>query len=422
MSRIIIYPSEIKGDVNIVSSKSLSHRYLIAASLAKGESKITNVLKSKDLDATINVLKNLCVDISSKDDINYLVRSNGLNPTDKTLDVYESGSTLRFIIPLLWLFSNESSIKMQEGLSVRPLTIYNDIANKYQYKLTKLNNQLKVSGPLKSGVYEIDGSISSQFISGLLFALPLVNGDSKIIIKNHLASKSYIDLTLDVLDKTGIKIEINRNEFIIKGNQNYQAIDTEIEGDYSAAAFFIVLAILKNIEFTINNLSEKSLQGDKEILNIIKKMGVKYSFNGNKLTIYKHETLNAPVIDLMNIPDLGPILMVLASSIDSVTVFKNISRLKIKESDRLQAIKNNLEKQGVIFNIQEEELFITGVKSFKGNQVFDTYNDHRIAMALAVYGLCSENEVILNDYTVVEKSYPCFFEDIKNIGGIVKND
>lgn len=423
MDKITIYKSKLTGSINIAPSKSLSHRYMIAASLSNEKSIIENVLVSEDLTATINILKNFGVSIIKKNDNTFEIFKNKLIAPKTKLDANESGSTLRFLIPYAWMFKEEIIFTGKDSLGKRPLSIYEEISKNHNYKFKKTNNNFPiiVKGPLKSGQYIIDGSVSSQFISGLLFVLPILEGNSKIIIKDKMASKGYIDLTLQVLSEAGIKIDYKDNTFFINGNQKYLPLTKKVEGDYSQAAFFIVAAIINKSNLIINNLNENSLQGDMKILDIIKNMGIEYKFNDDCLTIFKSNlNLNVTEIDLYDIPDLGPILMVLAASINKTTVFKNIDRLYIKESNRLEAMRINLEKQGVKFIIENNTLFLTGVNKFLGNVTFDTFNDHRIAMALAILATNAEKPVILNDYTVVNKSYPNFFEDLSKIGGIIK--
>lgn len=421
MDNIIVSKSTLKGEIDAISSKSLSHRYMISASLAKGTSHVSNVLDSVDLTATIDILKNLGVMITNTGN-DYIIKSEGLKPSNLNLNAYESGSTIRFFIPLAWLFNSYSTFIGSSILGSRPLSVYEDIAKEFKYELIKTNDNfpIKVKGPLRSGKYHIDGSISSQFVTGLLFSLPLVDGDSVISFKDEIASKSYIDLTVDVLKQSGIKIEEVNNTYIIKGNQEYQVINTKVEADYSQIAFFIVASIITNSHLKINNLNFESLQGDKAILDIVEQMGVKLIKVDESLIIKPVNNLKTITIDLYDIPDLGPILMVLASSINDTTTFLNIDRLYIKESNRLRAMQLNLEKQGVKFDIKDNTLKLTGVSEFKGNVTFETFNDHRIAMALSVYALNAKNPVTVKDYSVVSKSYPLFYEDLAKIGGVVE--
>jgi len=424
MKQIKILPSTIFGKVKIISSKSLSHRYLICAALSKKKVKIENIMIADDIDATISVLKNLDVKIEINNNNNNnnnntcLVFASNLNYNGKILDVRNSGSTLRFFIPLLWgLGENLVTIKLGSSLAKRPLDEYFEIADKMDYKLEKKDNLLLLGKKLKPGNYFLKGNISSQFISGLLFALPLLGENSKIIIEKNLVSTHYINLTLDVLKKSGIKIEKNNNEFLIAKNQKYNLKNIKVEGDFSQAAFFIVIAVIKNVELKIEGLNKNSLQGDKKILEIIQNMGVEYYFESDILTIKKHQKLVTGTIDLANIPDLGPILFILAGSINETTIFTNYERLIIKESNRLAVSLEILKKEGVEITFEGNFLKIKGVNEFYGNKTFDSFDDHRIVMALSVYGICSKKGVIINNYQAVEKSYPNFFDDLKLIGG-----
>lgn len=421
MGNVIINKSTLSGEIDAISSKSLSHRYMIAASLARGTSYVSNVLDSVDLTATIDILKNLGINITNKGN-DYKIVSTGLNVSNLNLNAYESGSTIRFFIPIAWLFNSYSTFIGSTTLGSRPLSVYDEIAKEFNYKLVKTNGNfpIKVKGPLRSGTYHIDGSISSQFVTGLLFSLPLVDGNSVISFKDEIASKSYIDLTVDVLKQSGIIIREENNKYLIEGNQKYQVINNVVEADYSQVAFFIVASIITNSTIKINNLNFDSLQGDKAILDIVEQMGVTL-IKANKTLIIKPSGILKPIIiDLYDIPDLGPILMVLASSLNDTTTFLNIDRLYIKESNRLRAMQLNLEKQGIKFDIKDNTLKLTGVSEFKGNVTFETFNDHRIAMALSVYALNAKKPVTIKDYPVVSKSYPLFYEDLVKIGGIVE--
>ncbi|MDY0276637.1 MAG: 3-phosphoshikimate 1-carboxyvinyltransferase [Acholeplasma sp.] len=424
MKSLEILESKITGTINIVASKSLSHRYVIAGSLARGESRIVNVLESKDLEATITILKIFGVRIRKENNTYYIDGTNFQIPKD-ILYANESGSTLRFLIPIAWLFDEEVVFDGKASLGIRPLTVYEQIAHDFGYQLVKKDNSFPITtkGPLRSGEYVVDGSISSQFFSGLLFALPLVKGDSIIVIKGGLSSKGYVDLTLDVLKEAGIVIEKNDNVFTIKGNQTYQPLTKEIEGDYSQAAFFIVAAIITNRELTIKGLNKNSKQGDREILTIINKIGVDYCWDKNDdLVIKRWIKTKDTVIDLNDIPDLGPVLMVLSSVINNETKFLNVHRLKIKESNRLDAMLKNLEKLNVKYQLVGNELIINGGIKLDKKVIFETYNDHRIAMALSVLGLIADKGIIINDYEVINKSYPSFYQDLERIGGKIKYD
>ena len=405
-----ISPSKLTGRIEIVSSKSLSHRYLLAASLAEGISQIDNILESDDLVATQKALRSLGIKI------NYNQVSGGkLRVINNIIDCNESGTTLRFLVPIVMLTNEEVTFIGKGRLLSRPLSVYEELFNNQYYFKHLSNEKLVVKGKLKSGEYLIDGSVSSQFISGLLFALPLIDGDSKLILKNSLESKPYVNLTIEILNKFGIKINEIDTGYEVKGNQVYQAGQFTVEGDYSQAAFWIVAATL-NDQITIDNLDPNSSQGDKEILEILTKMGGKYKFNDQSLIVYQSETKGI-TIDLAHIPDLGPILMILASLSKGKTTFLNVNRLKIKESDRLLAMKDALIRLGVKIKLMENQAVITGQPELVGDVELSTYGDHRIAMALAIAATRTKGYIKLDDASVINKSYPTFFKDYQKLGG-----
>lgn len=400
----IVKKSMLKGQIDVISSKSFLHRAIILASLAKGQSKISNVYLSDDVLATINVCNNMGarIEIIGKDTL-FIDGTNDIKK-DLVFDACESGSTLRFLIPLLLLDDKESKIIGKGRLPKRPLDVYFDLFEQdkidYQYENDYL--PLKLKGALKGGEYKVRGDVSSQFITGLLLALPLLKCDSKIVVTTKLESKSYVDMTLEVLKQFGVNV-LNNNyqEFIIKGNQQYKACSYQAEGDYSQAAFFLVSNMLGS-EIKLNNLNINSTQGDKKIIDILKM----FSSKENSLTI-----------DLEDNPDLGPILFVLASRIKEKTHFINTKRLKIKESDRILDMKVELEKVGVIFEVNENDLYIKGNDSYFDEVTFDVHNDHRIAMSLIIYSLNFINKAIINGVNAINKSYPTFLSDIQKLGG-----
>ena len=322
---------------------------------------------------------------------------------DTLIDAKESGSTLRFLIPV-FLASNEEFTFIGEGkLPKRPLKPYFDIFDEFKisYSKDQDNLPLKLRGPLKSGTYYLDGDISSQFITGLLMALPLLEGDSKIILTKKLESKSYVDLTLDVLNSFGIKIKNkNYDEFFITGSQKYVATNYEVEGDYSQGAFFIVAAAMGN-DIKITGLNADSKQSDKVILGIIKDIGE-----------------SIITIDISECPDLLPVLAVLGCFHDGETRIINGKRVRLKECDRIHAMVIELGKLGANIEETSDGVIIKGPSQLKGG-ICSSHNDHRIAMALSVASsICSE-KLILTDSKCINKSYPNFFDDFRVLGGKV---
>ena len=429
MKSLVIYPNSLKGEIVIPSSKSIGHREIICSGLASGKSIIDNISISKDIEATIEGLKNFGAkinEIPSKFQERCAFSIEGtdgkINLKNKIIDCKESGSTLRFLIPL-GILSNEKIIFKGHGkLIERPLDPYFEIFNEkriaYKTFNDKINLPLEICGNLKSGTYSLVGNISSQFISGLLFALPLCSGNSIIEITTKLESESYINLTLDVLKKYGIEI-INENHkrYIIKGNQKYKNVETSVEGDYSQGAFWLVAgALSENIKSIGLNLN--SSQGDKKIVDILKEMNANLKISENEIISMKSKTRGI-IIDGSDCPDIIPILTVLASVSDGVTKIINSERLRYKECDRLTAIATELNKIGADIQELSDGLIINGKKSLKGGEVF-CWNDHRIAMSLAVASIKCSEKLILRGTECVEKSYPEFWKDFASLGGNIE--
>ena len=414
MNKKIIKANRLTGEVTPPPSKSILHRYIIASSLAKGISKIENISYSDDIIATIEAMEKLGAKIEKKD--NYLL-IDGSKTFDKKylsnnaeIDCNESGSTLRFLFPLSIVKKNKISFKGKGKLFKRPLNPYFENFDKYKIKYSYINeNEILLDGELKSGEYEIDGNISSQFITGLLFSLPLSNENSKIIIRGKLESSSYIDITVDCLNKFGIKIINNSyQEFIIEGNQTYKSGDYEVEADYSQVAFFLVAnSIGSNIK--INGLNTNSLQGDKKIIDFISQID-----NWNK-----KEKL---ILDGSETPDIIPILSLKACISKKEIEIVNIARLRIKESDRLRAIVKELSKLGFDLLEKEDSILINSRKDFykiNNNSLvyLSSHSDHRIAMTIAIALTCYNGEIILDNLDCVKKSYPNFWEVFLSLGG-----
>lgn len=422
MKSVKIIPSQLEGNIEIPASKSLCHRAVICAALATGESNIDNVILSQDISATCSGMKALGAEIEmiNEDGIDNLklkVKGGNLKVVNDSIDCIESGSTLRFLIPIALINGGKIVFKGKGKLVTRPLQSYYDIFEKQNisYSLENGALPLTVNGILKNGVFELPGNISSQFISGLLFALPLLDGDSKIVITTELESKGYVDLTLDMLRKFGVIIKNNNyNEFLIRGNQKYISNDYKVEGDFSQAAFWITAGLLGG-KIRCSNLDINSLQGDKEVLEIVKNMGGKISITEDYVEA-KESSTHETIIDASDCPDLVPILTVLSALSTGTTKIINASRLRIKECDRLKAISTELNKLGADVEELEDSLIINGKEKLKGGTV-DSWNDHRIAMALAVASIKCCEPVIITNSDSVKKSYPTFWEDFRKLGG-----
>ena len=355
-----IYPSTSGGEVIIPPSKSMSHRAIICACLAKGTSRIDNIAYSVDVTTTIEGMKKLGAKVQCFDDYLIVEGIQDFNHLqDSTINCNESGSTLRFFIPLFANTNQEVSFTGKNRLLKRPQKIYETIFNQQGCFYSQSDESIQIKGALKPGAFTLPGNVSSQFISGLLFLLPMLDADSTIVIKDDFESRSYVDLTIQMLKEFHIHVEFKNDSTLhIPGNQQYYAHNTRVEGDYSQFAFFAVLAAI-NHDLTILGVAHDSLQGDKQILQILDDFKIKVEAIENGYRVY-HSTPIAHDIDLSNCPDLGPILCVLAMNAKGTTKITNAARLRIKESDRIEAMETELKKFGANITSTEDEIMIIG--------------------------------------------------------------
>ena len=428
--KIKIKPGNLKGTIEIPPSKSYSHRAVIAAALAENgkKSKIDNLKFSVDITTTTDIMENWGAEIGRFESALEIIGNGGkVAPRDKYVQCNESGSTIRFLIPVGITSKNELVFDGKGKLVDRPLDSYYRIFDKQglKYETTGGKLPLTVNGKLKPGNYEIDGNISSQFITGLLYALPLLEGDSKLIINKNLESKGYVDLTLEILKLAGIEIVNNDyKSFDIRGNQTYKPFDYTVEGDYSQVAFWIVAGIIsanRDNEVKCFHVNKNSLQGDREIIEIVTRMGAKLEIFDDYVIVKPSKT-KGTVIDISQCPDIGPVLTVLAALSEGETRIINGERLRIKESDRITSIKTELNKLGGNVSEEGDSLIIQGVEGFRGGVTVNAWNDHRIAMSLAVASTRCEKEIILEEAESVRKSYPHFWDDFVKMGGEIEKD
>ena len=410
----IIKADKLVGELSPPPSKSVLHRYIIASSLAKGISKIENISFSEDIIATIEAMKKLGAKIEQKDNYLLIDGSDTFKNLNENIEIdcNESGSTLRFLFPLSIVEENKVLFKGRGKLFKRPMTPYFENFEKYKIKHSYIDeNKILLEGKLKAGIYEIDGNISSQFITGLLFSLPLLEGESKIIINGKLESSNYIDISLDCLNKFGVKIINNSyQEFVIEGNQSYRAGNYRTEADYSQAAFFLVANAIGS-KIRINDLSENSLQGDKKIIDYISE-------------IDKWNSKDTLVLDGSETPDIIPILSLKAAVSGKKIEIVNIERLRIKESDRLKATVEELSKLNFDLIEKKDSILINSRENFKVNKnekvvSLSAHSDHRIAMMIAIAATCYDGEILLDNLDCVKKSYPNFWEVFLSLGGKV---
>lgn len=414
--RIKVYPSNVSASLTAPPSKSIAHRAIISACLSQGVSHIDNVAYSKDIAATIGGMKSLGATVTQQENHLIIEAIGSVNAESPlVVDCNESGSTLRFFIPIFSLCGKRVELLGKPGLLSRPQSVYAEIFAKQGIFFAQTSESITIEGRLKAGEYELCGDISSQFITGLLLALPLLDRDSVIKIKPPFESRSYVNLTLQTMADFGVEAYFSDDYSIeIKGNQQYHPTDYRVEGDYSQMAFFAVLAAIRG-RILLPNMRLDSKQGDREIVSILQSFGVDITHSGDCYNV-KQSALFARDIDLSNCPDLGPILTVLCSFSDGKATIYNAARLRIKESDRIEAMENELKKLGVNITSTADSITICGRTPMQGEVKVSAHNDHRIAMSLAVFAACAEFPVTIEGAECVEKSYPNFFEDFKKIG------
>lgn len=416
---VTLFPCSLDGKVKVPPSKSLSHRALICAALSNGESRITNFVYSEDTLATIGALESLGVKFDKLKNEVIVTGIKKLKLKSKEVYCNESGSTIRFLIPLFSLTNKEVHFTGEPGLMKRPQAIYEKIFSEDQNTFTQQDNAIVVKGSIKARNYIIKGDVSSQFFSGLMFALPLLEEDSEIIIDGVLESKSYVDLTIDTLSCFGIIIKETETGYFIEGNQKYKEVDYHVEGDYSQAAFYLVGGIIGG-HIQVKDIPHTSSQGDMAVVDIIQSMKGKIIFTENGYTAVKSNTVGR-VIDVQDCPDLGPIISLLAALSKGTTKIVNAHRLRLKESDRIESTVTTLKQLGANIRTDGDDIIVVGKKSLDGpGGTFNSFNDHRIAMMLGIASSRCETPITITQADCVNKSYPHFFDDLKSIGGRVK--
>lgn len=401
---IKVYPTKLIGTVHAPSSKAYSQRMIIAAALADGVSEISNITVSNDISVSAAAMEALGANIFNENG-NFTIKGIKTPPEKAEIDCCESGATLRFVIPIAAALGTETTFLGRAKLPQRPITPYLREFPKKGITFTPQGGlPLHMQGRLSSGEFLMEGDISSQFITGLLYALPLCEGDSTVKLTSLLQSKPYVDMTISALKNFGIEIEETEHdglsEYHIKGGQKYLPCDISVEGDYSQAAFFYVADALGS-EITIKNLDPDTAQGDKAIVDIIRSCGI---------------NMRPFTVDVGDIPDLVPILTVFGCFTNGTSRIVNAARLKIKESDRLADVARQLNAIGGKITAGDDSLTIEPIRKFSGGTV-DSCHDHRIVMSAAIAALSSETPVIIKGAEAVNKSYPGFFDDFRSLGG-----
>ncbi len=410
-------PARIGGTVSAPPSKSMAHRAVLCSALAKGTSHIENLEFSKDISATLAAAGQLCARVESGP-ADVLVEGLGhFRPVFGPVDCCESGSTLRFLIPLASLTGQSITFVGRGRLMERPQSVYKSLYREQNLHFEQANGQLTVAGSLRSGEYTLAGNVSSQFISGLLFALPLLAGDSTLHLIPPVESRSYIEMTRAAQAAFGVTSHwLDDTTLCIPGGQQYHPRDYIVEGDYSQAAFLAVLGAVKG-GITLTGLAAETLQGDAAILDILRRCGATFTRTEAGL-VFEQAPLHGVDIDLADCPDLGPVLMVLGLLCEGTTVIRNAERLRIKESDRIAAMEAELRACGGVLSSEGGTITVQGCKPrlHAPEAPLSGHNDHRVVMSLTVLALAADIPLAINEAEAVQKSWPHFFDALKPLG------
>ena len=415
--QITIPPATIHGTVAAPPSKSMAHRAVLCAALAEGVSHIRNLEFSKDISATLAAAGQLCAAVQTGADSAMVTGLGRFRPVTEAIDCGESGSTLRFLIPLASLTGQAVTFVGHGRLMERPQSVYETLYREQGLRFEPTPARLTVEGALQPGEYTLAGNVSSQFISGLLFALPLLPGDSTLHLLPPVESRSYIEMTRSVQQTFGVKSRwVDDTTLFLPGNQTYTARDYTVEGDYSQAAFLAVLgAVCGGV--TLTGLSAETLQGDAAILDILRRCGADFRRTDAGI-VFARAPLCGTDIDLADCPDLGPVLMVLGLLCKGQTVIRNAERLRIKESDRIAAMEQELRACGGVLSSEGGTIVLQGCAERLPAPAapLSGHNDHRVVMSLTVLALAAGLKLSIDGAEAVQKSWPHFFEAIKPLG------
>jgi len=393
---------------------------IIAAALSEGTSKVSDPLFSEDTEAALQAVIALGATFKAKDTSWELTGANPLKAAKAAIDCGESGATLRFMIPVAALAKGASTLLFRGSIERRPVepllkSLQQLDAEAHVGKIDNTDAVFVDGGGIVGGKTVIAGDVSSQFVSGLMFACPLAKKDTEITLTSALESADYVKMTEAVLSKHGVTVGVEEDRIVIPAKQTYKAADCSVPGDFSSAAFLLAAAAITNSKVTVKNLDYEGVQGDKAILTVLKRMGAEGKVCSDRIEIqgtnvrFKHID-----VDAKNIPDLVPVIAVLACYANGTSRIYGAKRLKLKESDRLYSIYQELTKMGAQIGITDDGLTIKGSKLH--GAVIDSHNDHRSAMAAAVAALGAEGETTIQEAECIRKSYPQFFHHLKQLG------
>ena len=409
------------GVLTAPPSKSMAHRAVLCAALADGESRLTGLAHSQDIDATLAAAAALGAQVEAGESWARIAGAAPLQAPAAPVDCCESGSTLRFLIPLAALTGRPVAFTGRGRLMQRPQSVYQELFASQGLRFEQEGDTLTVAGPLRPGCFSLAGDVSSQFISGLLFALPLLDGDSRLCLKPPVESRSYIEMTRASQSRFGVSSAwLDEYTLAVPGGQAYRPRDMAIEGDWSQVAFPAALGVLAG-DVTVTGLEPGTLQGDAVILDILRRCGGRAEAVPGGVRFQK-SALHGTKIDLADCPDLGPILMALGLLCEGETVIANAGRLRLKESDRIAAMEQELRKLGG--QIESDGGTVTIRRSVLHAPAGPLWghNDHRVVMSLTVLAAAAGLPVQIDGAEAVAKSWPGFFAAVRQLGVEVQTD
>lgn len=403
----LVENKKLKGEIPGITSKSYAHRAIFCAGLAKGNSILEIDDLSKDIEASLNSIEALGVKVERDRNKFYISPPEEFNKK-AIIDVGESGTTLRFILPILGALGIEAEVIRRGSLVGRTNSVYFDLLPKHGVSIREDKEKIFISGKLKDYKFELPGNISSQFVSGLMLASGVAGENCHIKLTTETESKPYIDMTIDVMKKFGVKVRESDNSYYCSGS--FIGQDYIVEKDWSNALFFLASGV------EVKGLNKNSIQGDKEAIKYFNELGLVNISNNSYKFIKKNEDKDKIIIDAKNIPDTIPILSVLCGIYGKEVEIVNIERLRLKESDRVKSTVEMLEKLGVRVTLKEDSFSFQGIKKFNSCEL-DSYNDHRIAMLAAIAAGFAKGPIKILDSECVEKSYKDFYKDLGSLGG-----
>lgn len=441
MAICTVEPGRLSGRLLVPPSKSMGHRALFCAALAEGDSHIDNVVLSEDMLATLGALKVLGVKTAVKTSERFEGRmrvtvsgTGSFHPSGEDIDCHESGSTARFVIPLSRLVADPVTITGRNGLLERPFGLFHELFEGKGVRMSDRNGCLPATleGKLTSGIFRLRGDVSSQFITGLLFILPRLDGDSVIEVEGPLESAPYVAMTLEMLAQFGVKAVMELfpdgqspdspgARLTVSGGQTYRPTDCDVEGDWSQAAFWVVAGALGN-PLVLEGLRMDSLQGDRKVVELMRAMGAEILEEGTNLRVgFTAHPLRALDMDVAQCPDLVPALAVAAAYAEGGSRIYNAARLRFKESDRLKAMREQLGALGAAISEEPDGLLIEGPGMNRSGRLgggsVQGCGDHRIVMASAIAATRAAASVSIDGMEAVRKSYPGFWDDFRQLGG-----